>query len=736
MKTKLTYIILASALLLSSACQKESNAIEGQEALTFSVSLADAPSAPQTKSIVEFTDENGDPAPFDITLSVEDYMAEPQTKGTPISTLDDFAKYIKDFRVWGWYNNPASTANLTNYKWTGVNNVKVIQYAGSDYRPYDGADYINGYYPTDNNYKTNISNYRFLAIAPDDLTKMGVGTISLNSATAGNGGVNISFQYDSPDNGSEDAVAQKEVLAGYLEAGNATATRVKMTFKPILAAIRFKVSTKQLGRKVTINSIEIKTFYSRGNCKINSSGITWSNLSQTKDFEQTFDYDVSESVKGQDINDDDLTKTFFIIPQTGSTNTTNGTRIIVHYTEEVYDEESDTYVTIPGEGKHLLYGQQFEAGKTYVYSIGDFKREEGRMQPWVDFSHFKVNNDLLLGGSNKIQEENNSKFLFDFAQDGGFYEKAYFKVYNLQQDHWYSIEFDERLSIVGSTATPFGAPGTYACTMSSVQNLGDGRPSQLIYYDDEENAPFVWEHPDDLYNLTQYQSLIDRGETAKLTFKATGTEMWWQWDYSKGKDNETLRAEIYLKGSKIKDITPEAGVPTVHFIGGKLYNCHHAASSTDWNSYSSMLTYALDATAGTVSVPGELRFRFKNIGNGRLNVPLTNLEIDTKYKIKYKIVKTGYVANRDGYVGSSVFDAAKAAGAPTYKPTYDLSSEFAAAATVTDSDFREIEFTASAGTMYWVWELSKFEERTNNNANKQNQQIFTFSNVTIEKVEP
>lgn len=716
MRNKLTYIGLAAVLLLVASCQKENIGMKDSDKLSFSVSYTkDAASGRATKSHVEFTDENGDPAPFEISLEVEDtYNVGAQTKGTPISTKTDFLNTVKEFKAWGWYGTSA---------WTGVEGCKVKQHDGMDYRPVNGSDEeINAYNPSN----TNTSNYKFYAIYPYNLT--GTGAEVTDKSKDG-----LTISYTSPDDGDEDAVAQKEVLAGYMKSTDSM-SKVPITFQPILAAIRFKVSTEQLGRDVTINSIEIKNLYSTGTCTVSNTGVSWATSgTQNKSFKQNFNHVIDRTdLTGPDINDDDLSKTFFVIPQTGSTSTSAGTHIIVHYTD----------VSGAHEGRHLLYGQVFEAGKTYIYNIGNFEGNAYNMEPWVDFSNFTVNDNNLLGKTNKIQEENNSKFIFNFAQQNGVSEKAYFTIYNLVPGNWYSIEFTEKQTLynkdaqnnstgVVATESTFNNLGCYACTVcsESQKKTGTNAASQLIVDRFLGQETFIWEHPDDVYNSTNYNSLMDQGKTAKVTFKATDETMIWEWDFSSGRDNKVLRSEIYLVGEKIKDITPESGVPTVDFQNATL---HNFANSDAWNSYSSMKTYAVDATAGASPVKGTLFFREYTTGNnnyGKINIPIINLNTSKTYRISFTMKKSG-TASRTGnnyHLGYMISENKNTnnnkftvdASFTDYKETYN-SADF----TISDS----FTFTPSLENMYWIWDLSAF------NSGTANCQFVTFENVTIEEV--
>ncbi len=691
--------------------------------LSFSASyVKDAASGSATKSSVVFTDENGNPAPFDISLEVEDsYNAGVQTKGTPISSEADFIRDVKEFKAWGWYGNTA---------WTGVEGCKVVQYGGGmDYRPVNGeGEEINAYNPSN----TNTANYKFYAIYPHDLSGTGAKVTTSNS----NG---LTISYTSPDNGDEDAVAQKEVLAGYMRS-TTSMSKVPITFQPILSAIRFKVSKEQLGRDVTIKSIELHTLSATGTCTVSNTGVAWSNHgTQNVTFVQTYDFDIDHNDhSGPDINDNDLTKTVCIIPQTGSTNLSDGTRIVINYTE---DGDST-----PKSARHLLYGQKFEAGKTYIYNIGNFEGDAHGMEPWVEFSEFTVDDNRLLGNKNEIHEENNSKFIFNFAQQTGVSEKAYFHIYNLVPGRWYSIEFTEKQTLYNrdgnnnattpnTTNTTFAAAGCYACSVSTVaeQNTATNAASQLIYDRFLQQGTFIWEHPDDITGSTAYNSLKDQGKTAKITFKATESTMLWTWDFSSGRDGNVLRAEIYLVGDKIKDITPEDGVPTIDFQNSTLYNF---AKNSAWDSYSSMKTYAVDATAGAKPVSGELSFRVVNPntaagrGNlGRLNIPLKNLDTDKTYKLTYTVNKEvgtkrtgqnfGFVIQESPITNNTAFN-----GVTGYK-SYNGSTYDADTFNIVNEEYT---FKPTATEMFWVWDFSNFGVGENAH------QFVTFSDVTIKEV--
>ncbi len=724
MKAKLTYILFASALLFSSACQKEYTDINGSKNLSFSVSLADAGTKVDTKSgNVIFTDENGNQAPFTINLSVEDTKVEPLTKGIPITSKKDFETYVQSFRVWGWYGSTA---------WAGLTNAEIRQVVanGDEYRPFADGNFVNAY----NSDATTTSNYHFYAHFPYNLTDTGA---SLSGSPTVNNGMSFSYTMPGGAGGTADAELQKEVLAGYLGTG-ANMASVPITFTPILAAIRFQVG-EHMDHDITIKSIELKNFYYTGSCVVKAGAdpvVKWTTTTDSKrNFKQDFDKAIQTGANGTEINEANLSKTFFIVPQTCSSEMSNagekqGAMMVITYSEVIDGVTHDNL-----EAQHLVFGNTFEAGKTYIYKIGKFDDDPDDLEPWVDFSNFEVNFPRLLGGNNRISIENNSKFIFDFAQDGGAYEKAYFKIHNLEVGEWYSIEFTENLSLVNSTDKTFGNVGTYACRVDEAQNKGTTMPTMLAYYSGAgvlAEPPFIWEHPDNIYNNTNYTSLQSKGETAKLTFKATAQEMWWQWDYSRGHDDRKLKAEIYLPEHSIQKITPASGVATVDFLNATIYNC-----TTSGGNYgnSSMKTYAIDATGGAAPASGTLVFRVVNSGFGRMNIPLTNLDPAKRYRINYTIDKKGTKSNRTGNnyglgyliqgsanTNNNTFNPTTNANYTSFKGTYTSQTNF---------NFTEsFEFSPTASTMYWVWDFSEFATGNSDH------QFVTFSDVTIEEVTP
>ena len=748
MKSKFTYICLASLLALNLACQDE-NLVSKENSnnkLTFTVSYAsDSQSKAQTRSHVEFTDEDGKPTPFNISLSVEDTYAEaPITRGTPISTLGDFTSTVKEFKAWGYYDGA---------DWKYIQGTKFKQFAGSDYRPVNESDQeIEAYNPT----YTNKTKYRFYAIYPYETSEQTTRGAIVNCSNAG-----LTISYTSPtgtvgldtNGGTDDAIGQKEVIAGYMNSTESMSV-IPVTFQPILASIRFKVSKKQLGRNVTIKRIELHTLSKSGNCTVTKDGVAWSNLgTQNVTFGQDFNYEIDkENSRGNDINDGDLTKTFFIIPQKGSTDLTNGTRIIVKYTEKGSSEVH--------EARHLLYGQTFEAGKSYIFNIGDFEGSAAKMEPWVEFSKFQVNRSGLLGGNNEIHEENNSKFIFNFAQQTNYGEKAYFKIYNLEVGHWYSLDFTEKATLYNKdgnnnstgvvvSGSPFNGSGQgcYACTVlydearvtdTAADNIDDGNGDQLIYKNFLDQKTFIWQHPDDIYNTNTYNPFFidkDHYKTAHITFKATNKTMLWEWEFSSGRDGYVLRSEIYLVGDKIKDITPKADVPTVDFLNATLHNFN---KNTNWDSYSSMKSYALDTWVGASDdEKGTLEMRVVNNGGtaanggwGRVNIPLINLDREKTYRITYTLKKTGTESRTgDNYGLGYVIQDSKNESTGTFSPYTNYTS---LRKTYTDAEYKftkYFDFEATAENMFWVWDFSELPRSTTS-------QFITFSDVTIEEVAP
>ncbi len=608
---------------------------------------------------------------FYLSVSAEPtkmFHTEGTTKGTPVEGREEFVDKIKCFTVYGWRGD-------NNNKLTNLNPREVFWYTDYAYSPKNGEEFENLY----NNIVTG-DKARFYAIAPS-------APAGITATPSRNYRTDLEFKYKTPDPDNtmnRDAENQEDFLLGYMF-GDLSDVSAPIKFLHPLCAVRFV--TGNITKPFTIQTIKFSDIMTVAYCKIDESGnLTWSTPGTSKTFVQTFNKEVAVGVaKGVSLNKEDKSDYFLFIPQSFS----ETSRITVTYSEDGGTTSKEVYFQ--------LYGNKWEAGKTYTYGINSFAEET----EYVNFGEY-----IKTGGSAPSYIFiDNGKAVFEYTQTGGQYEKMNFPLKNLKVGECYELSFTEKINRTGASLfNGKDGAGTYGCGIRKEPINSYGRAYMVPYFCQYDIAD-IWSHvawiPTE--GTLDYTSTYETGNIQKLIFIATAETMYWVWDYSKLSDSGTISCEVYSNG--IRKLEKPTG-PTADFIAAYYYG-FFLGSSEDASGY---------ATFKTVADYNGMEFHARRSQNyPKINIPLTNLTEGHKYRIDYSVERT-YGTVRSGSTYYFGFNLQKDPVTSDKTPYYynqhysegfvDKTSE----ASNKEFSFTDYyEFTADATTMYWIWELSKID---------------------------
>ena len=271
-----------------------------------------------------------------------------ETKGTPVEDLDAFKARVELFTIWGFMDS----GRITDFY------DREVRLYGSRYYPIKDGNFEFLTLPKG----LTRTNEMFYGLASDRTEN----TVSVLSATTS--GVKFNYQAHAPYTDQEkdefyhrDAEALGEVLAGILVSGGVNEDGIiPLDFYHPLASVRFRAG-EGITKKITITSIAFNRVKTEGTCTFNRNAekkidISWASVGNPQNYLQTYDNELSPSTSlGEEINDSQSRKAWFIIPQTFGA----GSSIDINYT--MYGIEYT--FSIP------LEGVTYEANTAYWYTL-------------------------------------------------------------------------------------------------------------------------------------------------------------------------------------------------------------------------------------------------------------------------------------------------------------------------------------------------------------------------------
>ena len=288
----------------------------------------------------------------------------PETKGIPVEDLNSFKTRVELFTIWGFMGN-----NRINEFFN-----KDVRIFGSRYYPVTNGEFEFLNLPAG----LTRQNEMFYGLAADR---------SENTVTVTNvekaGGVTFNYTAHLPYTQStqtyyhRDAEALGEVLAGILVSGGVNEDGIiPLDFYHPLAAVRFRAGS-DITKTITIKEIGINGVMTQGTCNFYRNAeknmvMSWTNLSNSQNYLQSYDNTLSPSASlGEEINNSQSSKTWFIIPQTFGA----GSSIVIKYDRSGNEHTA----TIP------LDGVKFEDNHVYWYTLTKGGVVfESRVNTWIE----------------------------------------------------------------------------------------------------------------------------------------------------------------------------------------------------------------------------------------------------------------------------------------------------------------------------------------------------------------
>ena len=280
-----------------------------------------------------------------------------------------------------------------------------------------------------------------------------------------------------------------------------------------------------------------------------------------------------------------------------------------------------------------------------------------------------------MASSEVITSKENTFAEIDIVGIQDSFEKVNLPLYNLEVGEYYQLTFTNSMTGTMITGTA-GRNLVYGCTVMDTKATKNTKAS--IIADSANNSGFLW------------KTLNGNEKTATLTFKATAETMYWIWDLSRVTDDTT--SKFTLKDVSIEK-TPSPTTPYVDFPNTTIFQ--DDISSSLVKSQHTFLTKASyeDLTLKLQSVSG-IEF---------INIPIKGLTVGTTYKISF-----------DNYTPADQSTSWKY-GARIRKTKRESNSTLLTSSDYLIEDMSIVNsgtmtFTATAETMYWVWECSGIKD--------------------------
>ena len=272
----------------------------------------------------------------------------------------------------------------------------------------------------------------------------------------------------------------------------------------------------------------------------------------------------------------------------------------------------------------------------------------------------------------------------------GWDDRLFIKIKGLTQTGLYQLSFDTIFKCSHSESSYIIDSKTYVygCTIGSNDKLtlGDG------YYLWKSIAPSTGEHVD-------------------LAFYVTSTDVangyvTWTWNLSNIVDNYVSR--LYLTNIEIQKIASPAN-PYIDFPSAQFVYCQQFTNAELWFSYADQTigTYKYHPGKGTYATKAtynDFVFSLECLGGHEsINIPLKNLTVGSTYKLKFGFMRSeaAVYSVTNHLIGCCVRDS-------KYKLNNTLIDSMPVHYYYQDLfvESKEFTFTATASTMYWLWQFS------------------------------
>lgn len=358
----------------------------------------------------------------------------------------------------------------------------------------------------------------------------------------------------------------------------------------------------------------------------------------------------------------------------------NNTLDIYTFTEVLKNEYTNsniTYEIIDLKKGDILNPKKYHTFKIKFYYLDKTNISNDTLKSKLKFQ-FDINtwNSITNYGFSNfyvISSEDKKSATFDFTPVSGQFEKINIPLNNLEVGSLYQLTFTTSNSNTLITGDG-GKNLIYGCTVTSSPSTNYNNSKMLIGYSGY-NSGYIW------------KTDSTKEETVTLSFIATSKTMYWVWDLSKVSDKN---GKLYINNIQIQKSVKSSGtyvdIPKTTICQNE-YLPNNAQSTLEMTR-GSFITHAT-YTDLTIRLQTAAGFEF-------INIPIVGL---TKGK-SYTLTFDNYtVANKSGHKYGSLVQASK----------QESGSQL-----VTDSNYLitnlnivnkgTITFTATASTMYWVWD--------------------------------
>lgn len=347
----------------------------------------------------------------------------------------------------------------------------------------------------------------------------------------------------------------------------------------------------------------------------------------------------------------------------------------------VYDNESIEY-TYDNLNKIIKPGQTMTITTTFKY-----KSEEELTENLLNFIiNYKFDNDTWEGitrygfSQSQILGSQDQKFLsLNYTNVGGQYEKINLPLNNLKSGSLYQLTFTVELinsGIIEATSKSSKSL-VFGNTVMSSPNTNYTSSKNLIYYDGF-HSNWMW------------KSNSDEKQTDTITFKATSSTMYWVWDLSKVSDINSI---INISIDSL-ELTPKPTSPYIDVPNTTLFQ-------KDFSDVTDDTTYVPTGHQGTfiqMTSYDKLIARIEAAGGFEfINIPIVGLTSGKSYTISFDNYTETKKSSSWKY-GAQVQASKQESGGQLVDENDFLITDFS----IVNSG--EITFTASASTMYLVWD--------------------------------
>lgn len=367
----------------------------------------------------------------------------------------------------------------------------------------------------------------------------------------------------------------------------------------------------------------------------------------------------------------------------------NSSEYIYTFVDTVYDSEYYSNEDITFELTGLEPGDTINPGEYLTFTVKFYYNSSTITNNTLDsIINFEFSNNTWNGitayGVSSYEVLNSKKMEFvtiNVKNVSAQFEKINIPLDNLEVGTLYQLSYttsnDSGIITVNSNNLMYG------CTVMPTPST-DYTTSSKIIGNTGYNSGYLWKTK----NLTE--------QTASISFKATSSTMYWVWDLSVINDKST---NLYLKNIKLTKTQKPTTNPYVDFPNSTIYQKESIASggtallTVNEGSYLTKTTY--DEAIIKIQAVGGFEF---------LNTPIVGLTVGSTYKISFSNYTSPSTKSTWNY-GATVKDTKRETGGQLVTDSDYLITDFS------QVNEGSITFTATASTMYFIWDFGGLADK-------------------------